>query len=255
MNLLLDANIAKNYISNSQIARVITEDWVYKNSYCPSCGNRDLNLYKKNNPAADFLCPNCDSDFELKSFKTLPKLRIVDGAYDSMVNKILSNKNSNFFFLHYSETYLVLNYFAIPKYFFTTDIIEKRKPLSPNARRAYWVGCNILYGNIPKTGIIYIIKDKKIIDPETVIEQWKKTSFLLHQKQSNRGWIIDLIGQIDKISSEIFTISDVYKFEKLFKQKYPNNKFVKEKIRQQLQVLRDRGFIKFLGKGLYQKSV
>lgn len=254
MNLLFDLKLAENYKSNSQIARVLTEDWVLKNSYCPSCGNRDLNNYNRNNPAADFYCQNCSSDFELKSFRALPKLKIVNGAYNSMINKILSNKNPNFFFLQYSSSYSVLNYLTIPKYFFTSEIIEKRKPLSQEARRANWIGCNILYGNLPQTGIIYIVKDSKAINPKIVLQQWQKTSFLLDQKLSNRGWAIELIGLVDKISSDTFTIKDVYKFEGFLKQKYPNNRFIKPKIRQQLQVLRDKGLIRFLGKGIYQKG-
>lgn len=254
LNLFFNTHLSDEYKSKSQIARVLTEDWVSRNSYCLSCGNMNLEIYKRNNPAADFYCGKCSADYELKSFKILPKLKIVDGAYDSMVNKISSNNNSNFFFLHYSSTYSVLNYFTIPKFFFTKEIIEKRNPLSENARRAYWVGCNILYGNIPKTGIIYIIKDGKIVNREIVVQQWKKTSFLSNQNLSNRGWTIECLGLIDKIITDKFTINDVYKFEELLKQKYPNNRFIKEKIRQQLQVLRDRGLIKFIGKGLYQKG-
>ena len=34
----------------------------------------------------------------------------------------------------------------IPKHFFVPDIIEKRRPLAENARRAGWVGCNIIIG-------------------------------------------------------------------------------------------------------------
>ena len=63
-----------------------------------------------------------------------------------------------------------------------------------------------------------------------------------------------MIGIVDNISSKTFTIQDVYEFEGYLKQKFPNNKFIKEKIRQQLQVLRDKGVIKFLGQGNYQKG-
>lgn len=118
-----------------------------------------LDIYKRNNPAADFFCNQCSADYELKSFKSLPKTRIVDGAYDSMVSKIRNNKNPNFLFLQYDISYSVINYFSIPRYFFTPQIIEKRKPLSSNARIANWVGCNILYGNLPKSGIIYLVKE------------------------------------------------------------------------------------------------
>lgn len=254
MDLLFNVKLAENYKSNSQIARVLSEDWVSQNSFCPSCGNRDLNIYNRNNPAADFYCGNCKSDFELKSFRTFPKRKIVNGAYDSMITKILHNRNPNFFFLHYSSSYSVLNYFTIPKYFFTFDIIEKRKPLSENARRANWTGCNILFGNLPQSGIIYLVKNSTIINPKVVLKQWQKTSFLTGKKLINRGWLIELIEIVDNISSKTFTIQDVYKFEGLLRQKYPNNRFVKEKIRQQLQVLRDEGLIKFIGRGLYQKG-
>ena len=38
MNLKLNLELAANYTSNSQLARVLTEGWVKENSYCPNCG-------------------------------------------------------------------------------------------------------------------------------------------------------------------------------------------------------------------------
>jgi len=38
----------------------------------------------------------------------------------------------------------VSNVFVVPKHFFVREIIEERKPLAPTARRAGWIGCNIL---------------------------------------------------------------------------------------------------------------
>jgi len=37
------------------------------------------------------------------------------------------------------------------------------------------------------------------------------------------------------------------------KDKYPNNNHIPDKIRQQLQFLRDKGFIVFKGHGVYKK--
>ena len=54
---------------------------------------------------------------------------------------------------------------------------------------------------------------------------------------------------IEKIASNEFKLSDVYKFEEYFKKKFPNNNFVKDKIRQQLQVLRDKGILEFKWNG------
>jgi type II restriction enzyme len=47
----------------------------------------------------------------------------------------------------------------VPKYFFVSEIIEKRKPLSITARRAGWTGSNILFSKIPNSGKIYYIED------------------------------------------------------------------------------------------------
>lgn len=253
MELLFNKALSSNYKSNSQIARILTEDWVSKNSYCLNCGNTELKPYQKNNPAADFYCTDCKADYELKSFLNLPKTKIVDGAYDTMINKILLNKNPNFLFLQYSLEYKVINFFSIPKFYFTPDMIEKRKPLSTNARRANWIGCNIRYDHLPKSGIIHIVKDKLIIDQQVVLNNWQRTSFLRNQKVSSRGWSIEILGLVEKMTSEIFSINDLYEFEGYLKSKFPNNKFIKEKIRQQLQVLRDKGLVDFLGNGLYKK--
>jgi len=62
-----------------------------------------------------------------------------------MIERLQSDSNPNFFFLNYDKNSLdAINFIVIPKYFFIPEIIEKRKPLSQTARRAGWVGCNIL---------------------------------------------------------------------------------------------------------------
>ena len=45
----------------------------------------------------------------------------------------------------------------------------------------------------------------------------------------------------------------MYAFENELKLKHPENNFIKDKIRQQLQYLRDKGFVKFLERGKYKK--
>ena len=62
-----------------------------------------------------------------------------------------------------------------------------------------------------------------------------------------------MINCIDEIPTNLFSIDDIYKFESRLSMKYPENNFIKEKIRQQLQRLRNRGFLEFKGKGAYRK--
>ena len=101
MNLKLDNQICKSYKSSSQIARVLTETWVKENVYCPSCGNDILNNFANNSPVADFLCSSCFSEYELKSKKDSFSAKIVDGAYESMIQRINSENNPHFFFMNY----------------------------------------------------------------------------------------------------------------------------------------------------------
>ena len=57
---------------------------------------------------------------------------------------------------------------------------------------------------------------------------------------------------VEKFRNKEFSLEEVYAFENFLSLKHPNNKHVKDKIRQQLQMLRDRGYLKFLSRGKYQ---
>ena len=255
MNLSFDTYKANNYTSKSQIARVLTENWVKNNSYCPNCGEVHLNEFENNKPVADFFCKTCAEQFELKS-KNAIKVghKIVDGAYSTMIERINSDENPNFFFLTYdNKKWEVSNFLIIPKYYFTSEIIIKRPPLSDTARRAGWIGCNIDIAKVPENGRIFLVKNSEIIEKEKVQSKWRSTEFLRNKKGENKGWILDIMNCVDAIQQEIFTLKEIYAFEEELKCKYPNNNFIKDKIRQQLQFLRDKGLIEFKKRGTYKK--
>jgi len=254
MNLDLRSELTSEYRSKSQIARVLTEDWVERNMFCPECGNINIEHFKNNRPVADFFCPVCQAQYELKSKNGQISKKITDGAYDTMIRRITSNSNPDFFFMSYSlDTFRVKDLVFIPKYFFVPDIIEKRKPLSSEARRSGWVGCNILIDKIPEQGRIFVIKSENIENRASVVEKMKKASLLRTRDLSARGWLMDILNCVNMVVSEEFGLSDIYYFEHMLAEKYPNNNNIKAKIRQQLQFLRNKGFIKFLGNGKYLK--
>jgi len=152
MELRLNAGLAAQYKSLSQKARVLTESWVSSNIYCPACGI-DIKKYKSNRPVADFYCAKCVEEYELKSKINAIGSKIVDGAYKTMLERLASSNVPSLFLLSYSlQDYSVLDFFTIPKHFFVSSLIEQRPPLSPDARRAGWVGCNILLDGIPSIG-------------------------------------------------------------------------------------------------------
>lgn len=68
MDLRFDTDVISGYHSNSQIARLLTENWVRKNMYCPRCGRSHIEQFENNRPVADFFCPQCSSEFELFDF-------------------------------------------------------------------------------------------------------------------------------------------------------------------------------------------
>lgn len=253
MNLSFDTNLAVGYSSNSQIARILTENWVLNNSYCPNCGTLPLNEFENNRPVADFYCKNCTEEFELKSKNGKINSKITDGAYYTMIERINSQNNPNFFFLTYSKQWTVNNFLIIPKQFFTSEIIIKRPPLTETARRAGWIGCNIDISKIADAGKVFIVKDSKTVNREVVKTMFNKTLFLRAKSKDAKGWILDVLKCVDSIKKDSFTLDEVYRFEEQLKLKYPNNNFIKDKIRQQLQVLRDKGIIEFVGRGSYKK--
>lgn len=252
MDLKFNQNLAKGYKSPSQIIRVLSEDWVSHNGYCPSCGHKPLSEFSNNQPVADFYCASCNEQYELKSKKAKLSHIINDGAYATMIERIHSNNNPNFFFLTYSKELAVNNFLIIPKHFFTPEIIVKRSPLSATAKRAGWVGCNINLKKVPELGKVFLVKDQQPMSVNQVTSQFRKTTFLREQKTINRGWTMEVMRCVDKLP-ERFTLSEVYYFSDYLKSLYPDNHNIQAKIRQQLQVLRDHGLIDFLGRGQYQK--
>lgn len=253
MNLALNTNLAVGYKSNSQIAKLLTENWVLNNSYCPNCGDLPLNKFENNRPVADFYCKKCSEEFELKSKSGKLTNTITDGAYSTMIERINSENNPNFFFLTYTKHWSVNDFLIIPKQFFTEDLIIKRPPLAPTARRAGWIGCNIDISKVAESGRVFLVKNSNVIDREIVSQSFKKTLFLRNKSTEAKGWILDIMKYVDEIKSDVFNLDEVYKFEQNLKLKYPNNNFIKDKIRQQLQLLRDKGIIEFIGRGLYRK--
>ena len=254
MNLQMDLTVARDYKSPSQIAKVLTEDWMLKNGYCPSC-HSGLSKSKANSKVRDFDCPNCKNQYELKGKKGKHTKKVTDGAYKSMIERIYEDNKPHFFFLAYDQSFSVKNLIAVPNYFFQSSVIEERKPLPPTAKRAGWIGCNILLDQIPDIGKIKLIENSRVVEPDIVQKIWQKTTFLGQQKQiESRGWTLDVMKCIEMLGTKNFSLQQVYSFESYLSLRHPDNKHVKDKIRQQLQILRDKGFLDFVRPGFYQMT-
>lgn len=253
MDLHFNTELAKSYKSTPQKIRVMSENWIAENMFCPCCGNPHIDKLCNNIPVSDMQCNNCGEIFESKAKERTIGRKISDGAYKTMIERITSSTNPDLLILTYSSDYLVTSLTLIPKFFFVPQIIEARNPLKPPARRAGWRGCNILYSDIPEQGKIDIIQNGHINPVKEVVERYTKIKNLQTGNIESRGWLLDVLNCVNNINSNEFTLYDVYAYVDLLKQKHINNNNVEAKIRQQLQLLRDKGFIEFLERGHYQK--
>jgi type II restriction enzyme len=240
------------YESGSQKARVLTETWAAMNAFCPNCSNSSLSKLPNNSPVADFICQACDEQYELKSQKSTFGARIADGAYKTMLERLNSNTAPNLLLLKYKLDQGVQDLIIVPKHFFVPSIIEERPPLAPTARRAGWIGCNILLSKVPDEGKIYLVKERVAQDRRAIEQQWRQNLFLRDTNLSARGWLLDIWTCVLEIGRHEFELDDVYAFESRLKTAWPGNENIRPKIRQQLQFLRDRGKLEFIGGGRYR---
>jgi type II restriction enzyme len=253
MNLsMYQKEVLQNYKSNSQIIRVLSENWFTNEMYCPCCLNKKVKDFPNNQKASDFFCEKCKNEFQLKASKNKFHNKVVDGEYNTMINVISNNSSPNFFLMHYSNSdWTVRNLILIPKFFVNISMIEKRKPLSENAKRAGWTGCNFLLDRLPNEGRINLIQNEKVVDKFNVNNIWKKMFFMSSKKPEFKGWTSDVLRCVEELNSK-FELKDIYKYEKYLKELHPMNNNIQAKIRQQLQILRDNKILKFQGNGKYE---
>jgi type II restriction enzyme len=251
--LALPAVGLEGYKSRSQRARIATEAWATSYLFCPNCDSPRLRPSAANTPAVDFDCARCNAFFQLKSQSRPFSGRIVDAAYEAMRRAILEARTPNLLALHYdANEWVIRNLILIPHFAFVLSVLEKRKPLRLSARRAGWIGCNILLGRIPPDARISIVADGSPASPAHVRREYRRLKPLEKLGAEKRGWTLDVLSAVRSLQKPDFTLSEVYSLERHLAALHPKNRHVRDKIRQQLQVLRDLRLIEFLGGGNYR---
>lgn len=178
---------------------------------------------------------------------------IPESACGAMTARLAARNNPRLFATSYDRDRTgIIDLIVVPRHFFT-EHHTARRPLGPNARRAGWQGCNILIGQVPAAGRIPLIRDGLHVPKAAVLDQWRSTLFLRDAGLNARGWLLEVMRCVEAIGRPEFTLADVYAFEPRLAALYPGNSNVRPKIRQQLQVLRDRGWLAFNGRGTYRR--
>ena len=209
MDLHCRTELASNYKSGAQIARVLTEDWAARELYCPACDSDRLSPSKANTPTIDFDCPRCSQLFQLKSLKNWNPRKLVDAGYDAMIRAIRADRVPNLLVLQYSSNWCIRNLLLIPRVFFSESAIEKRKPLAVGARRAGWIGCNILLTQIAADGKIAIVLDGSQVDDQKVRNEFSRIRKLAEVPPSVRGWTLDVLRLVRRLGKSGFSLGDI----------------------------------------------
>jgi type II restriction enzyme len=177
----------------------------------------------------------------------------VDAGYEQMCRAIREDRTPNLLVMHYDlAAWRVLNLILIPRFAFSEAAVEKRKPLSAGARRAGWIGCNILLGRIPGEDRLSLIRNGQPLSSEAVRRSYKRIKPLAAIEPQQRGWTLDILAAVRSLGKQSFTLDEVYSLEPGLAELHPDNKHVRDKIRQQLQLLRDARLITFTGRGNYR---
>jgi len=198
-------------------------------------------------PALDYACESCDAPFQLKSQSKPFTAKIVDAGYDAMIRSIDADRTPNLWALQYGmESWKVENVFLIPHFAFSRSMVEKRKPLSSTARRAGWVGCNLLLNRISPDVRIDYVRNSVPVNPKIIRQRYNSLRPLESLGVKKRGWTLDVLNVVRSLRKKSFSLDEVYSRVDDLSKLHPGNHHVREKIRQQLQVLRDLRFVEFL---------
>lgn len=169
-----------------------------------------------------------------------------------MMTTIREGHTPSFLLMEYSSTWRVRDLTALHHSLITQDCIEKRRALGPMARRAGWIGCNIVLPKIALEGRIPLVTAGVACPREASRTAFAHLQFLSRMPAKQRGWAASLLNLLRQLPGERFSLGDAYLFEVPLAKLYPGNNNVRPKIRQQLQVLRDAGIIQFEARGQYK---
>lgn len=239
--------------SKSQMARVSTELWAASELYCAACPSPKLLATPANTRTVDFLCPSCNAAYQLKSSSKPFGKRILGASYHATMEASTKGKAPHLLLLHYSAEWVVISLTLVPSFSIPASAIEQRLPLGPTARRAGWIGCNIVLDQVPETAKLNLVTSGKEALSKDIRATFMREKPLDKLGMELRGWTLDVLHIIQDLPGESFSIADIYVHENNLAQKHPGNQNIRAKIRQQLQVLRDIGLISFLGRGSYKR--
>jgi type II restriction enzyme len=253
MNVSMPIALAAGYKSSAQRARVVTEGWAAQALYCPACTRDHLDPSPPNTRAVDFRCGRCAQSYQLKGKSSPFTGKVIDGAYRAMMAALSTDTAPSLFLLHYTPAdWTVANLMLVPAFAFPPSAIECRKPLAATARRAGWIGCFIVLSRIPVEARIDLVRAGQAVPSATVRSRYQRLLPLKQIAAPERGWTLDVLNAARGLGRQEFTNQDMYAHSEQLARLHPENRHITDKSRQQLQILRDAGFLTHVGPGRWR---
>ena len=146
------------------------------------------------------------------------------------------------------------------------------------------IGAGRPLNRVPVEARIAVVTESEVTPEKEVREKFKRVKPLKDISVTQRGWTLNVLNIVRRLvnsegraprdqnisdksgrrgtpPSEIFTPADVYAFERELEALHPDNRHVRDNpvnkkhragIRQQLQVLRDLGFLLHIERGIWR---
>jgi type II restriction enzyme len=170
-----------------------------------------------------------------------------------MMRRIRAAEAPALMLMHYQQDWSVQRLIAIHPVFLTPSVVRKRpKPhLRPKTLKPYWM-CDLDLTRIPPDGKIVIVGDGAERQRAETRRAFRESMRFGDVPLRKRGWAALVLAYVRKIDKAEFSLKDLYAYEAAMHAAYPKNSHVRPKIRQQMQVLRDLGYVQFLDRGHYQ---
>lgn len=231
----------------TQRTRLITEDGFSRFGYCLRCKSNKLTRTTAGTVAQDFYCPKCGQPYELKSAARAHTRIVQDGGYASMMKTIRGENVPALVLMHYSPEWCVRGLVAIHPVFLTPAVVMKRPKPHIRKNGTLYQMCDLNLSLIPTDGKIALVSDGVVRTHAETRRRFQESVRFEDVPLKTRGWTALVLSTVRQIGKKEFTLKDIYKFEDAMHKAFPRNSHIQPKIRQQLQELRDLGYIEFLG--------
>lgn len=112
--------------------------------------------------------------------------------------------------------------------------------------------CDLNLSFIPTDGKIALVTNGIVHAASDTRRQFQESARFGDVKLADRGWAASVLAIVRKICKPLVTNADLFAYIEELHAAYPGNNHIREKIRQQMQLLMRLGYVERISRGEYQ---